>query len=148
MPASKSIDSLVREFVDACNSPRLEVWDRLLTDDCLFVRNDEKTNGLGKFKDRIRELRQAFPDLRLNVEETIIAADKFVLRWYATGTHRGAYLGFPATGQQIRYSGINIVELDDELKLVEKIYTLVDNLAILRCLGARPVTSDEARPPL
>ena len=144
MATLATIESFVRDFVDACNSPGLEVWDRLLTDDVLFVRNDEKTNGLDKFQERMRRLRQAFPDLRLNVEETILAGDTFVLRWHASGTHRGDYLGIAATGQQVRYSGINIVKLAEDRQHLEIIETLVDNLAILRCLGGQPTDREEA----
>jgi steroid delta-isomerase-like uncharacterized protein len=40
----------------------------------------------------------AFPDLRLTVEGTVAEGDDVVIRWSASATHRGEFLGVPARG--------------------------------------------------
>lgn len=55
-----------------------------------------------------RLLYAAFPDLQHNIIEQISARDKVVTRWAAQGTHRGAWMGIPATGTRIILTGINI----------------------------------------
>ena len=45
--------------------------------------------------------REAFPDLRVTVEDRIFADDKIVARNIWSGTHRGPFLGVAPTGKQI-----------------------------------------------
>jgi predicted SnoaL-like aldol condensation-catalyzing enzyme len=52
--------------------------------------------------------REAFPDLRVTVEDRILAADKIVARNTWSGTHRGAFLGIAPTGKQITIRTIDI----------------------------------------
>jgi steroid delta-isomerase-like uncharacterized protein len=53
-------------------------------------------------------LLQAFPDLRLTVEDMIAEGDKVVVRNTVTGTHRGEYMGLQATGRPVTYNEIFI----------------------------------------
>jgi steroid delta-isomerase-like uncharacterized protein len=53
-------------------------------------------------------LLQAFPDLRLTVEDVIAEGDKVVVRNTVTGTHRGEYMGLQATGRPVTYNEIFI----------------------------------------
>lgn len=47
------------------------------------------------------------------VEDIVIdtKSQKIAIRWSATGTHRGKFLGVPATGRKIRFAGIEIIEI-------------------------------------
>jgi steroid delta-isomerase-like uncharacterized protein len=58
-----------------------------------------------------RLLYAAFPDLRHDIIEQVSARDKVVTRWTAQGTHRGAWMGIPATGKRITLTGINIYRI-------------------------------------
>jgi len=60
----------------------------------------------------------AFPDLSHSLDEQIAEGDKVVTRWTARGTHRGEFMGIPATDKQITLTGINIYRLVDN-KLAE-----------------------------
>jgi steroid delta-isomerase-like uncharacterized protein len=51
----------------------------------------------------------AFPDLKVVVDDVIVEGRKMAVRWVATGTHQGDTLGFPATGREMRITGISIV---------------------------------------
>ena len=42
--------------------------------------------------------RGAFPDLTVYVDDLLVAGDKVVVRAHAEGTHRGEFMGMPATG--------------------------------------------------
>jgi predicted ester cyclase len=50
----------------------------------------------------------AFPDLRHTIVEQVSAGDKVVTRWTARGTHRGEWMGVPAAGGRVAFTGINI----------------------------------------
>jgi|SRR6516164_5757189 predicted SnoaL-like aldol condensation-catalyzing enzyme len=62
--------------------------------------------------------REAFPDLRVTVEDRILAGDKIVARNTWNGTHRGAFLGIPPTGKQITIRTIDIWRVQGD-KLAE-----------------------------
>ena len=62
--------------------------------------------------------REAFPDLRVTVEDRILASDKIVARNTWSGTHRGAFLGIGPTGKQITIRTIDIWRVQDD-KLAE-----------------------------
>ncbi|HEX7182270.1 MAG TPA: ester cyclase [Thermoanaerobaculia bacterium] len=52
--------------------------------------------------------RQAFPDLRVEIEDMVAEGDHVVTRWRLTGTHTGPLTGFPASGQPVDVSGIRM----------------------------------------
>ena len=62
--------------------------------------------------------RDAFPDLRVTVEDRIFAGDKIVARNTWSGTHRGTFLGVAPTGKQITIRTIDIWRVDGD-KLAE-----------------------------
>lgn len=65
--------------------------------------------GLEGLKDVLRGMRAAFPDLHFFVEEQIAEGDKVLTRFEWTGTHRGEFLGVPATGRSVRVWGMVII---------------------------------------
>jgi predicted ester cyclase len=62
--------------------------------------------------DGIPELQSAFPDFHATTEDRIVDAHsaKIVLRWTATGTHRGDLPGVPALGEVVLFRGIEILQ--------------------------------------
>ena len=79
--------------------------------------------------------REAFPDLRVTVEDRIFAGDKIVGRNTWSGTHRGAFLGVAPTGKQITIRTIDIWRVDGD-KLAEH-WDVIDLGALEKQLGER-----------
>jgi len=73
------------------------------------------------FKQGIASLFAAFPDLDTVIQELVIDTQSgtVAVRWTATGTHRGEYLGAPASGREIRFKGIEIIRIRDG-RIVER----------------------------
>jgi len=71
---------------------------------------DEGREGLKKL---IAMYREAFPDLRLAIDDQIAEGDKVVTRWSATGTHQGELMGTPATGKSTTVTGIGIDRIEN-----------------------------------
>ncbi len=69
--------------------------------------------GRDGFRQVIDLYHEVFPDLRITNEDVIADGDRAVLRWSAVGTHEGDQLGLPATHQQVRMTGIDIVRIAD-----------------------------------
>lgn len=80
--------------------------------------------------------RAAFPDLRMTVDDVIVADDKVVLRWHSEGTHRGELAGLAPTGTHGSVTGISIDRWKDG-KIVEA-WSEWDNMGLARQLGAAP----------
>jgi steroid delta-isomerase-like uncharacterized protein len=78
-------------------------------------------------------LLQAFPDIRVTVEDTIEEGDRVVFRNTVTGTHLGEYRGRPPTGRSVRYDEIFVVRFANG-RVVE-VWGVVDVLSQLRQLG-------------
>lgn len=81
-------------------------------------------------------LRTAFPDYQLTAEDTVAEGDRVVNRWVMRGTHRGEFMGVPATGKQLTVSGIDIFRIAGG-KIVENRQEL-DVLGLLQQLGVIP----------
>ena len=78
----------------------------------------------------------AFPDLQLTVEDYVAEGDKVAARGTLTGTHRGDFMGIPATGKAINV-GITEIWRFAGGKAVEN-WVQMDTLGMLRQLGVAP----------
>lgn len=105
-----------------------------------FVEHDE-TPGLAPTKAGVleffRAIREAFPDMRMDVEDIFGSGDKVVARIRLTGTHQGDFMGIPATGKRVDFQLIDIQLLGDD-GLAHEHWGVVDTLAMMQQLGAVP----------
>jgi steroid delta-isomerase-like uncharacterized protein len=99
--------------------------------------------GLEGLKQVLHGLRAAFPDMHWDVEEQLSDGDRVLTRFEWTGTHRGPFLGVPATGRPVRVWGMVIDRvLDGKIKDTR---ILMDTLGLLIQLGAVPPPSAWSR---
>jgi steroid delta-isomerase-like uncharacterized protein len=77
-----------------------------------------------------------FPDLSLVADDIIVEGDKAVKRWTVRGTHKGEWLGIPATGKEIAMTGTNVFRIADG-KIVE-CWAQGDALGLMQQLGVIP----------
>ena len=82
-----------------------------------FVDNNPAGRGSDNdgFKEGIVQLYAAFPDFHARIEDILIdaAQGKAAVRWTATGTHRGTFMGCDPTGRVIQFKCIEIVRIDN-----------------------------------
>ena len=84
-----------------------------------------------------RILLAAFPDWRMTVEDLIANGDKTVARVTVTGTHKGEFMGVPATGKQVEVQLIDIMQFDSA-GLVCEHWGVADMLSLMQQLGVVP----------
>lgn len=89
--------------------------------------------GLEGLKDILRAMRTGFPDIVFAIDEQISEGDKVVSRFTWTGTHRGAFMGIPATGKPVRVWGIVIDRLVDGR--IKETRILMDTMGMMMQLG-------------
>jgi steroid delta-isomerase-like uncharacterized protein len=87
--------------------------------------------------------REAFPDLRCAIHETVQEGDLVACRWRMTGTHTGPYLGLGPTGERIGLEGITIIRFHGG-RIAEQ-WTQYDALGLLRQLGVIPTVRELGR---
>ena len=137
MSAEENIQLMRRWFQEVWNEGRMETVHDLLSPDAVARGQrgaDAEIRGPQEFEKFVREIRGAFPDIKVKVEDVFGAGDKVVLRWSATMTHTGDALGFPASGRTVRSRGITIATIVDG-KIVEG-WDNWDQLGMLEQIGA------------
>lgn len=80
--------------------------------------------------------REAFPDLRMELEEMISEGDLVAARLTLSGTHEGPWAGAPATGKSVRMALMIFFRLEGG-KVVE-LWEADDQLGFRRQLGLIP----------
>jgi steroid delta-isomerase-like uncharacterized protein len=131
-------ERLVRRFVEAVvNRGDADLLPALVAAD--HVGHDPLGDhyGLDGVRLGVAELRAAFPDLRVSVEDVVAAGDRVVHRFTLTGAQTGPYLGLPPTGRPVRATGIAIDRVAGG-KLAER-WAVLDAIGLLRQLGAAAV---------
>jgi steroid delta-isomerase-like uncharacterized protein len=93
--------------------------------------------GLDGFRDHVTQIRAAFPDLQVEILDTISEDRAAVLRWKMSGTQRGTLGEFPASGRPVTFEALELYRLDDEGRVTE-IITEVDPMPVLIQIGAVP----------
>jgi steroid delta-isomerase-like uncharacterized protein len=92
--------------------------------------------GLDGLKDILRAMRTGFPDIAFSILEQIAEGDKVASRFEWTGTHKGAFLGIPATGRPVNVWGIVIDRLENGR--IKDTRIIMDTLGLMTQLGAVP----------
>jgi steroid delta-isomerase-like uncharacterized protein len=125
-----------RCFTDIWNDGNLDAVDELIHPDVVrhHERNqDEDLYGLEEFRHWVSQSRQAFPDLRLTIEQMFGEADRVMAYVRGKGTHSGDFMRVPATGIGIEWTATALVRLADS-KIAE-CWVIADTLGILQQLG-------------
>lgn len=78
----------------------------------------------------------AFPDLRIEVVQELAEGDVVAQVVRLTGTHRGEFMGMPATGKEISVLGSDFIRVR-EGRMVEH-WGFVDQGALMQQLGMGP----------
>jgi predicted ester cyclase len=96
----------IRWFEQVWNVRDEAIIDQVMGPQALGHMEGIDVVGPAEFK-KVRDLLlQAFPDLRVTVEATAADRDNVVVRWNATGTHRGSGFGIEATGKPVAFRGM------------------------------------------
>jgi steroid delta-isomerase-like uncharacterized protein len=128
-----------RWFEEVWNQGRDGAIDEMLSPEGVgfgLAEAGTEVQGPEQFKPFVRNFRDAFPDLRIIVEDMVAESDKVAIRFRVTGTHKGNGLGFPATGRTINLTGMTIIQFASG-KLVHG-WNNWDQLAMMEQLGITP----------
>jgi steroid delta-isomerase-like uncharacterized protein len=137
--ASENKALIRRWFEEVWNQGREELIDELRAPEAVATGLGEGTvesRGPAPFKAFYSNLRSAFPDLHVSIEDMLAEGDRVAVRILLEGTHLGDSLGVPPTGKTVRFSGILIARIGGG-KILES-WNNLDQLGLLAQIGAIP----------
>lgn len=130
--------AVIQRFTDeVLNQGRYEVCNEIVAEN--FVELDPlpgQSQGREGLKEVIAMMRSGFPDMHWTIEEQVASGEKVVTRFTWTGTHRGPFLGIPATGKPVAVKGVVIDRIVNGLMTDSRI--LMDTFGMMTQLGAIP----------
>jgi steroid delta-isomerase-like uncharacterized protein len=92
--------------------------------------------GLEGVRQLLLGARAAFPDLEYTIEALIGEGDLVAVLYSWRGTHTGTLGGVPATGREVRATGVIVCRLADG-RIVEQ-WDVDDRLDVMQQLGLMP----------
>jgi steroid delta-isomerase-like uncharacterized protein len=138
MSTTEDNKAVVSRFVEeVINQNRIDRADDLVVED--FVELDplpSQRQGREGLKEVVGMIRAAFPDIHWVVEEMVAEGETVASRFTWSGTHRGEFLGVPATGRRVVVKGMVIDELAGGKMSKSRI--LMDSLGMMQQLGVVP----------
>lgn len=137
MPEQDNIAVIGRFIEEVLNRGNFEAANEIVEEN--FVELDPlpgQRQGREGLKETIGMMRAGFPDMHWVVDESIASGEKVVTRFTWTGTHRGTFLGIPATGRPVTVKGVVIDRLSKGKMADSRI--LMDTLGMMQQLGVVP----------
>jgi steroid delta-isomerase-like uncharacterized protein len=136
-----NVETLVhRWFEELFNEADTAVADEILADDVryhgpesLSPTDVETPAGIGEY---VEVYRQAFPDLRYDVDDVFESGEHVCARWTASGTHRSELFGAEASGEVFTVEGINVFAVEDGR--ITEVWSNWDTLRMARELEIVP----------
>jgi steroid delta-isomerase-like uncharacterized protein len=109
MSTEKNKALVRRYYEEALNQRNLALIDDLYAS--TIGLGDEATIEREQFKSYAGISLNAFPDLRVTIEDQIAEGDKVVTRWTARGLHQGDFFGLAPTGKMVKVKAIHIHQI-------------------------------------
>jgi steroid delta-isomerase-like uncharacterized protein len=132
-------NELLRIIDESWNRGNVNAMDDFFAGDCVRHRPPfPAVEGLDAYKAYVANVRAAFPDLHITVQDIFLEGDRSAFRWSWTGTHTGKSSLLPGepTGKEVTVTGCTLTRSKDG-KLVED-WSFSDNLGMLQQLGILP----------
>jgi steroid delta-isomerase-like uncharacterized protein len=138
---------VINKFVEELwNERRLDVADEIFAADCVThqLRSGDPDEAIARgpqaIKEHVASWIASFPDLRFNIEQMLAEDDRVATQLLAEGTHKGAWLGIPATSKKLRIRIFTIHRVVQG-QMVED-WVIMESLGVLQQLGIVPNTAD------
>ena len=125
---------IVRRYQEIYTSNDLDALSEVVSEDLLTPKiMPGVPTGIEGAKAAHRIMLAGFPDYQTMIDDLFAEGDKVAARITMTGTHQGDFMGIPATGKHVSFTGIYIARIADE-KIVEH-WGEEDAVSLLQQLG-------------
>jgi steroid delta-isomerase-like uncharacterized protein len=105
---------MARQYIqELWNKGTLEAADELVHAGSVNSSRPLVLVGPEGVKQTVKTWWEAFPDLRLFIQDVIAEQAMVALHLTLTGTHQGNFMGLPATGRSVEMEGCMILRFGD-----------------------------------
>ena len=132
MTTTERNTALLRTAYRALENGELDACVGMLTEE--FIANvpglPDPLHGREVWRQGARAMLEAFPDLKIDVQDMFGTGDKVTALVSFHGTHQGAFQEFEATGRQVAYRSIEVYRFEGD-RIAEE-WVAPDMLSLLR----------------
>lgn len=131
--------AIVRQlYEEVWNKRRLELVDEIISPSHALHDPNLSGSAVGPeaYKRQVTRFITAFPDLHFTVEDIVGEKEKLAVAWTISGTHKGEFMGVPATNKKVSVDGITINHIADA-KIMDS-YVSWDAWGMMQQLGVVP----------
>jgi steroid delta-isomerase-like uncharacterized protein len=114
MTDTEANKALVKRYFTAIEEGDLTALDEVVSTD-YQDHAPGRQPGRGALKAAAQTLRVAFPDMTSTVTHMLAEGDLIAGRNRVTGTQRGPFGEFPATGNRVDFTALQLFRVEDEL---------------------------------
>ena len=126
---------IVRRYQEIYNSNDLDALGEVVSEDLLTPKlMPGIPTGIEGAKAAHRIMLAGFPDYQTVIDDLFAEGDKVAARISMSGTNTGSFMGIPATGKHVSFTGIYIARIANG-KIVEH-WGEEDSVSLLQQLGA------------
>ncbi|TMG26734.1 MAG: ester cyclase, partial [Chloroflexi bacterium] len=132
-----------RQSIDAFNRGALDDWMKMVAEDVELVSPMGGTiNGRDAFKGYFAQMRETFPDARVDIKKMVAEGNTIVTEYTFTGTQKGPMQTLtgdtiPPTNRRLSGPAMDIAVLDDK-GLLKSLRQYFDTANALQQLGLVP----------
>ena len=128
--------AVMKRFETMINTADSMIAKELVADDALFYTPASPTPLYGGegYLSVVHWMRESFPDVQWKLEDMVAEGNVVAVRWTLSGTHKGEFMGMPATGKHFSTSVMNFYYFNDEGKIKNDI-AAEGMIGILRGIG-------------
>ena len=134
---SEENKAVIRRWIEAYNQRDLEAEADVLAPGYMAhvpsPQGPLDLEGLEAWREFTAPFVEAFPDLRLTIEDISAEGDTVAARVAFHGTHRGEFQGLPPTGKEVAFSSMEFNRVVDGK--VEEHWVEINLLGVVQQLG-------------
>ena len=119
MSTAENKELVRRYFDERWNHNNVAVCDELMA---------ASSSDIEEHKAWVQSMHDTLGNLELTILDLLAEDDQVAVHWRIAGTHRGEYLGVPATGKRVTFKGLALLRIKDGKIVEDEAYA--DNLAL------------------
>ena len=129
--------AIAREYLEAWNRRDWARWRELLHPQYTYTGGDGQVQKGPEAALAIGQMfATAYPDGKIEIQQTHVTGDVVIVEFVTSGTHRGDLMGIAPTGRPMTLPVCNVIEVRNGKIYAEREY--MDMLHMMQQLGVAP----------
>ncbi|MEK6220632.1 MAG: ester cyclase [Chloroflexota bacterium] len=133
---SEAAEKLLDGILDAWNSKNVEKLTEYHLESWINHSAPDGMNDLASLQGMFALFTSAFPDLEMAIPKSIVDGDQVSYMYTISGTHTGDFMGIPASGKEINFQGMTMLNMD--AGRCTEAWGVLDMMGLMQQIGAIP----------